>query len=96
VPLAGLDDIVFGAWDPYPDDAYVSALNAGVLDAARHLEPIGDTLRAIRPMPAAFDPAYVKKLDGPNVKPSRSKRELMEGSVTICGRSVRNTTPTDW
>ncbi|TVR37760.1 MAG: inositol-3-phosphate synthase, partial [Nitriliruptor sp.] len=60
VPLAGLDDIVFGAWDPYPDDAYVSALNAGVLDAARHLEPIGDTLRAIRPMPAAFDPSYVK------------------------------------
>ncbi len=79
VPLAGLDDIVFGAWDPYPDDAYVSALNAGVLDAARHLEPIGDTLRAIRPMPAAFDPSYVKKLDGPNVKPSRSKRELLEG-----------------
>ncbi len=79
VPLAGLDDIVFGAWDPFPDDAYVSALNAGVLDAARHLEPIGDTLRAIRPMPAAFDPAYVKKLDGPNVKPSRSKRELLEG-----------------
>jgi myo-inositol-1-phosphate synthase len=32
VPLASLDDIVFGAWDPFPDDAYVSALNAGVLD----------------------------------------------------------------
>jgi len=79
VPLAALDDIVFGAWDPFPDDAYVSALNAGVLDPARHLEPIGDALRAIRPMAAAFDPAYVKKLDGPNVMPSRAKRAMLEG-----------------
>ncbi len=79
VPLAGLDDLVFGAWDPYPDDAYVSAVNAGVLDAARHLEPIADALRAIRPMAAAFDPAYVKKLDGPNVMPSRAKRAMLEG-----------------
>jgi len=79
VPLATLDDIVFGAWDPFPDDAYVSAVNAGVLDAARHLEPIGDALRAIRPMPAAFDPAYVKKLDGPNVMASRAKRPMLEG-----------------
>ncbi len=79
VPLAGLDDIVFGAWDPFPDDAYVSAVTAGVLDAARHLEPIADTLRAIRPMAAAFDPAYVKKLDGPNVMASRGKRAMLEG-----------------
>ena len=79
VPLASLDDIVFGAWDPFPDDAYVSALNAGVLDPARHLEPIADALRAIRPMAAAFDPAYVKKLDGPNVMPSRAKRAMLEG-----------------
>ncbi|TVP64955.1 MAG: inositol-3-phosphate synthase [Nitriliruptor sp.] len=79
VPLATLDDIVFGAWDPFPDDAYVSAVNAGVLDVARHLEPIADALRAIRPMPAAFDPAYVKKLDGPNVMASRAKRAMLEG-----------------
>jgi myo-inositol-1-phosphate synthase len=79
VPLARLDDIVFGAWDPFPDDAYVSAVNAGVLDVARHLEPIGEELRAIRPRPAAFDPAYVKKLDGPNVMPSRAKRAMLEG-----------------
>jgi myo-inositol-1-phosphate synthase len=78
VPLAQLSDVVFGAWDPYPDDAYVSAVNAGVLDTARHLEPIADVLRAIQPMPAAFDPAYVKRLDGPNVKPSRGKRRLLE------------------
>ena len=79
VPLATLDDIVFGAWDPFPDDAYVSAVNAGVLDVARHLEPIADALRAIRPMPAAFDPDYVKKLDGPNVMASRAKRAMLEG-----------------
>ncbi|MEX2550032.1 MAG: inositol-3-phosphate synthase [Nitriliruptoraceae bacterium] len=78
VPLAGLDDLVFGAWDPFPDDAYVSALNAGVLDAARHLEPIAEQLRAIRPMAAAFDPSYVKKLDGPNVMPDRAKRPMLE------------------
>ena len=79
VPLASLDDIVFGAWDPFEDDAYVSAQNAGVLDSGRHLEPIADALRAIQPMKAAFDPAYVKRLDGPNVKPSKKKRELLEG-----------------
>jgi myo-inositol-1-phosphate synthase len=79
VPLAALDDIVFGAWDPFPDDAYVSAQHAGVLDSGRHLEPIAEALRAIQPMTAAFDPAYVKRLDGPNVKPSKRKRELLEG-----------------
>jgi myo-inositol-1-phosphate synthase len=77
VPLADLDDLVFAAWDPYPDDAYVSAMKAGVLDAHRHLEPIGDFLRAIEPQAAAFDPAYVKRLDGENVKPG-SKREVVE------------------
>jgi len=79
VPLAGLDQLVFGAWDPFPDDAYVAALRAGVLDAPRHLEGIADALRAVRPMPAAFDPAYVKRLDGPNVLPTRSKRGMLEG-----------------
>jgi myo-inositol-1-phosphate synthase len=79
VPIAALDDIVFGAWDPFPDDAYVSAVKAGVLDAARHLEPIAEQLRAIEPMAAAFDPAYVKKLDGPNVKSDTSKQALLDG-----------------
>jgi myo-inositol-1-phosphate synthase len=78
VPLAGLDDIVFGAWDPFEDDAYVSATKAGVLDPARHLEPIADALRAVQPMPAAFDHDYVKRLDPENVKPDRSKRGMLE------------------
>jgi myo-inositol-1-phosphate synthase len=79
VPLAGLDQLVFGAWDPFPDDAYVAAMRAGVLEGPRHLEGIADALRAVRPMPAAFDPAYVKRLDGPNVLPSRGKRAMLEG-----------------
>ena len=77
VPLADLDDVVFAAWDPFPDDAYVSAQKAGVLDAHRHLEPIGDFLRGVEPQPAAFDPEYVKRLDGSNVK-TGSKRQMVE------------------
>ena len=49
VPLAGLDDIVFGAWDLFPDDAYTAAARAGVLDVGRHLEPIADAIRAVQP-----------------------------------------------
>jgi myo-inositol-1-phosphate synthase len=78
VPLASLDDLVFGAWDPFPDDAYAAASRAGVLDVGRHLEPIADRLRSVRPMRAAFDPAYVKRLDGPNVKDRRDKRTMLE------------------
>jgi myo-inositol-1-phosphate synthase len=79
VPLAGLDDLVFGAWDPFEDDAYVSAVKAGVLDSGRHLEAIAFALREVQPMLAAFDPAYVKRLDGPNVKGTTSKRGMLEG-----------------
>ena len=75
VPLAGLDDLVFGAWDPIPDDAYASALKAGVLDRHVHLDPIANFLRGIEPMPAAFDQRYVKRLQGTNVIPGSSKRE---------------------
>ncbi|HMQ28555.1 MAG TPA: inositol-3-phosphate synthase, partial [Acidimicrobiales bacterium] len=78
VPLAALDQIVFGAWDPYPDDAYTAASRAGVLDQARHLEGIADALRAIQPMPAAFDPSYVKRLEGTNVMASVDKRTMLD------------------
>src|SRR3954447_14655835 len=73
VPLATLDDIVFGAWDPFPDDAYTAAVRAGVLEPGRHLEPIAELLRSVRPMTAAFDAAYVKRLDGPNIKRGRKR-----------------------
>ena len=77
VPLANLDDIVFGAWDPFPDNAYEAAVKCGVLDRHEHIEPIADFLKSIKPMPAAFDQYYVKRLNGPNVKRG-TKMELTE------------------
>lgn len=78
VPLADLKDLVFGAWDPVPDDAYQAALHCGVLDKHEHVEPIKAFLQSIRPMPAVFDQAYVKRLEGKNVKTGRTKRQLAE------------------
>jgi len=77
VPLASLPDLVFGAWDPIPDDAYAAAVKAGVLEG-RHIEPIAEFLKGIKPMPAAFDQQYVKRLHGTNVKKGKNKRELAE------------------
>jgi myo-inositol-1-phosphate synthase len=78
VSLASLDDLVFGAWDPIPDNAYESALKCGVLDKHEHVEPIADFLKGITPMPAVFDQFYVKRLEGKNVKKGKTKRELAE------------------
>ena len=58
VPLASLDQLVFGAWDPVPDNAYRSCLHCGVFDKHEHVEPIRDFLEAIAPMPAVFDQNY--------------------------------------
>jgi myo-inositol-1-phosphate synthase len=78
VPLATLDDIVFGAWDPMPDNCYESCLHCGVLDKHEHVFPIKDFLKGIEPMPAVFDQNYVKRLSGTNVKQGKNKRELAE------------------
>ncbi len=86
VPLADLDDLVFGGWDPYSDDAYTAAMKAGVLDT-RHLEAVGDELRAIKPMPAVFSPEWVSRLDGvDHVKEGSSKRELAEAVMADIDR----------
>jgi myo-inositol-1-phosphate synthase len=77
VPLARLEDLVFAAWDPIPDDGYKSAKVAGVLDT-HHVEPIADFLKTIVPLPAVFDQNYVKRLHGTNVKQGATKRELAE------------------
>jgi len=77
ISLATLEDLVFGAWDPIPDDGYASVLNAGVLEA-KHVEPIRDFLKAIKPMPAVFDRAYVRRLDGTNVKTGTDKFDLAQ------------------
>ena len=75
--LAPLEDLVFGAWDVFSEDAYAAAQRARVL-RDEHLAPLEDFLRTIEPMPAAFDTQYVRRLDGPNVKEASSKMELAE------------------
>jgi len=77
VPLADLKDIVFGGWDIYHDSAYEAARKAGVLDD-RHLTALKPFLEAVKPWPAVFEPQYVKKLHGENVKKGKSKRDLAE------------------
>ena len=77
VPLASLDDLVFGAWDPIPDDALTAVRKAGVLEE-RHVEPIADFLKGIVPMPAVFDNHYVTRIHGTNVKQGKTKRDLAE------------------
>jgi myo-inositol-1-phosphate synthase len=77
VSLATLDDLVFGGWDIFPENSYEAALKAGVLRKDL-LDEIGDELRAVSPMTAVFEQAWVKKLDGPHVKTGASKMELAE------------------
>jgi len=78
VPLSDLDDLVFGGWDPYSDDAYTAAIKAGVLDS-RQLEAVGEELRAIKPMTAAFSPAWVSRLeDVDHAKEWAPRREMVE------------------
>ena len=77
VPLADLNDLVFAAWDPIPDDAYTAAIKAGVLEG-HHLEPIAPFLKGIAPLPAVFDQHYVKRLHGTNLKQGSTKRDLAE------------------
>jgi len=75
VPLADLNDIVFGGWDIFEDDGYTAACKAGVL-CQNDLDKVRDFLQEIDPMPAVFESSYVKKLKGPNVKKGASKMEL--------------------
>jgi myo-inositol-1-phosphate synthase len=77
VPIAGLNDIVFGGWDIFEENSYEAARTAGVLETSL-LDQIKPELEAIEPWPAVFDQRYVKRLDGPNVKKGRNKKDLAE------------------
>jgi myo-inositol-1-phosphate synthase len=77
LPLAGLDDIVFGGWDLFDDNCFEAAKTAGVLDSSL-LDQIRPELEAISPWPAVFDRKYVKRLDGPNVKKGKTKKDLAD------------------
>ena len=77
VPLAGLDQLVFGGWDVFEDDVYAAASHAGVLEQ-KTLDALKDTLSAIKPMKAVFDKNYVKRLEGSWVKKAATKWDLAE------------------
>ena len=80
VPLATLDDLVFGGWDIFNDDCYAAARTAGVIEPSL-LDQVRPELEKIRPWPAVFDQRYVKRLDGPNVKKGKNKKDLAEQVV---------------
>ena len=77
VPLATLDDLVFGAWDIFQDDSYAAARTAGVIEPSM-LDKVRPELEQIRPWPAVFDQRYVKRLEGPNVKKGANKKVLAD------------------
>ncbi len=77
VPLARIEDLVVGAWDPFEDSAYESALKAGVLEESL-LHQLRPELEALKPMKAVFDKRYVKRLDGHHIKQGKSKMDLAE------------------
>ena len=77
VPLAKLDDIVFGAWDVFPANAYESAINAEVLKE-KDIEPVKDELVKIKPMKAAFDHNSAKRLDGDNIMGDITRWQMVE------------------
>ena len=77
VPLVDLDNVVFGGWDIFEENAYQSARTAGVLETSL-LDQIKPDLEAVKPMTAVFDQRYVKRLNGPNVKTGKNKRDLAE------------------
>ncbi len=110
VPLAHLDDLVFGGWDLFEDDCETAARKAAVLEP-RHIDQVAGLLRTIRPMRAAFDPTYVKRLSGNNVIPGgrrdwanqlrqdirdfKMRHGLDRVVVVWCGSTEAFTTPSE-
>ena len=77
VPLAALDQIVFGGWDIFPENAYEAASHAKVLEKEL-LETLKEPLSKIKPMSAVFDPDYIKRIEGKNIKKGKNKMDLAE------------------
>ena len=85
VPLAELEDIVFGAWDIFHDNAFEAAMNAGVLEKDL-LNQVSEQLASLKPMPAVFEQNYVKRIHGENVKTGKNKMELAEQLIEDIAR----------
>jgi myo-inositol-1-phosphate synthase len=77
VPLASLNQLVFGGWDFFTDDMFVAATKAGVLDAAM-LAHVQKELSAVKPMAAVYDPAYIRNIKAANPKKGKSKWDLAQ------------------
>ncbi|HNF86955.1 MAG TPA: inositol-3-phosphate synthase, partial [bacterium] len=77
VPLSGLEQIAFGGWDIFEDNAYQAAIKAGVIEKDL-LNQIKPELEAVKPMKAVFDQRYVKRLNGTHVKQGANKMELAD------------------
>jgi myo-inositol-1-phosphate synthase len=90
VPLARLDDLVFGGWDIYEDTAYEAAVNAKVLEPSL-LAQLKEPLSAIKPMQAVFDPEYVRRINGPNVKQKGSKMDKAQELIADIERFQKST-----
>lgn len=75
IPLADMNDLVFGGWDVYDDNAYKAAIKAGVLEKDL-LDKIKSDLTSVKPMKAVFDKKYVKNIKGRNVKKAETKMDL--------------------
>ncbi|MDQ3220605.1 MAG: inositol-3-phosphate synthase, partial [Acidobacteriota bacterium] len=85
VPLADMNDIVFGAWDIFTDSAFDAAMNAGVLEKDL-LNQVSEQLASLKPMPAVFEQNYVKRLHGENVKTGKNKMQLAEQLIEDIAR----------
>ena len=85
VPLTSLDDVVFGAWDIFSDNAFDAAMKAGVLEKDL-LNQVSEQLASLKPMPAVFEQTYVKRLHGDNVKTGKTKMVLAEQLIDDIAR----------
>jgi myo-inositol-1-phosphate synthase len=92
VPLAGLDDLVFGGWDLFSDNAYQAALKAGVLERGL-LDQVKDYLEQLQPMPAVFEQRFVKNLRAKNSKKARTKMDLAEQVMDDIGEFRKRHNP---
>lgn len=77
VPLASLEDLEFGAWDVFKDNAYEAAQKAGVLEPVM-LEALKEDLIALKPWKGAFDKKYVERLCGTHIKEAPTKWDLAQ------------------
>lgn len=77
VPLADLDDIVFGGWDIFPDSVYEGAMHAQVL-TEKDINLVAEEAKSIKPMKACFDPKFITRLNGTWIKVGKTKWDLTE------------------